>query len=209
VGIGKEQEQISKGARKYIIRGDANKRDIDSSNKNYAAVYGEIYVEGIDVGIVLAAQDTYYQLVVWSPGGAVNGEFSGTSPDITNDHIVINQAGKYLVHWHVSCYSMAANEYELEVFVNDGAVGYDNTEAYRTTSTASAIGLVSGGGICNFDTGDTVELWVERKDGDAVSKTFTVRQATLSVMKLETDLPKLATYTATLTQDMKKQKILK
>jgi len=204
-----ELGQIKKNAKKYVVRGDQNKRDIDSSKKNYDAVYGEIYVEGIDVGITLAAESTYYQLIVWSPGSAVNGESNGTSPDITNDHIVINQAGKYFVRWHVSAYSAAKNEYEIEVFTNNGTTGYPNTESYRTTSTASAVGLVSGGGICSFDSGDTVELWVERKDGADVSKTFTVRQATLSVMKLTTDLPKLAAYTSTLTQDMKKQKILK
>jgi len=204
----KQLEQIPAKRQKYVVKTDKIRRDIDSSRKNYEAVYGEIYVEGVDVDITLAAQDTYYQLVVWSPGSAVNGESNGTSPDITNDHIVIGHTGKYFVHWHVSAYSGAKNEYELEVFVNNGATGFGNTEAYRTTSTASAVGLTSGGGICTFNTGDTVELWVERKDGAAVSKTFSVRQATLSVMKLNTDSSELAAYISTLTNDLKKQKIL-
>lgn len=148
--------------------------------------YGEIYVEGIDVDIALAAQDTYYQCIVWSPGGpaGVDGEANGAVPDVTNDHITIAKSGIYFVRWHVSCYSTQKNTYEFEVFKNNGVGGFEQTEAYRTTSVASAIGLVSGGGICDLAASDTIELWVERKDGLGVSKTLTIRQATLSVMQI-------------------------
>lgn len=148
--------------------------------------YGEIYVEGIDVGIALALQDTYYQLVVWSPGGpaGVDGEANGAVPDVSNDHITIAKSGMYFVRFHISCYSTLKNEYEFEVHKNNGTGAFHSTEAYRTTSVASAIGLVSGGGICDLTAADTIELWVERKDGAGVSKTITIRQATLSVMQI-------------------------
>jgi hypothetical protein len=149
-------------------------------------LFGEIYVTGIDVGIAMAAQDTYYQIAVWSPGvpDGVNGEANGVTPDVSNDHITINTAGKYFVRWHVACYSGAKNEYEFEVFTNNGNTGFPQTENYRTTSTAFAIGALSGGGICDLAANDTVELWAERRDGGAVSKTITIRAATLSVIKI-------------------------
>ena len=161
---------------------DAIVNDVMAVNKDYA----EIYVEGIDVGIVMAAQDTYYQAVVWSPGGpaGIDGEARGAVPDVSNDHITVAVAGIYYVRWHVSVYSAAKTEFELEVFVNNGAAGFPTTEAYRTTSVASAVGSISGGGICDLSASDTVELWAERKDGAAVSKTLIFRQATLSIMQL-------------------------
>ena len=152
---------------------------------NAGLQFGEIYVEGIDVGIELAAQDTYYQVIEWSPGGAgVDGESNGAVPDVTNDHITIAKAGKYLVHWTVSCYSAAKNEYEFEIFTNDGNTGYPNTETYRTTSVASAVGAISGTGICDFGVNDTVELWVERKDGVGVSKTITILASNIVVTQI-------------------------
>ena len=161
------------------------KEVVSTFDDRYLLDYGEIYVEGIDVGIAMAAQDTYYQVIVWSPGGAgVDGEAKGATPDVSNDHIVVGVSGIYYVRWHVSVYSAAKNEYELEVFINNGDTGFDNTESYRTTSVASAVGSISGGGICDLTAGDTVELWAERKDGAAVEKTLTFRQATLSIMQL-------------------------
>ena len=74
--------------------------------------------------------------------------------------------------------------FEIEVFINNGDTGFPTTEAYRTTSVASAVGSISGGGICALTAGDTVELWAERKDGAAVAKTLTFRQATLSIMQI-------------------------
>lgn len=161
------------------------KEAVSTFDDRYLLEYGEIYVEGIDVGIAMAAQDTYYQAVVWSPGGAgVDGEAKGATPDVTNDHITVGSSGMYYVRWHVSIYSTQKNEFELEIFINNGDTGFPGTEAYRTTSVASAVGSVAGGGICDLTAGDTVELWAERKDGAAVSKTLTFRQATLSIMQI-------------------------
>ena len=129
---------------------------------------GEIYVEGINDGIALAAEEVYYQVTSWSAGAGVNGESNGTTPDKDNDHIVIEHAGKYFVRWHVSCYSTQKNEYEFEVFINNGDTGFPGTEAYRTTSVASAVGLQPGGAGDGVHHGDdrmhTADQWA---DGDA------------------------------------------
>jgi len=151
-----------------------------------AGWFGEIWCEGQDFDIVMAAEDTYYQCTVWSnaSGDCSNGEYHGATPDITNDHIVIEKDGKYYVRWHVAAYSGNKTEYEFEVFKNNGATGFPQTENYRTTATASAVGAVSGGGICSLNEDDTVELFAERKDGGGVSKTLTIRAAVLSVFRV-------------------------
>ena len=146
-------------------------------------LYGEIYVEEVDVDIVLAAQDTYYQITAWNAAGE-DGEFNGVESEAANDRIPIKYAGRYMVTWSASSYSANANEYEFEIRVNNGVAGFDNTEGYRTTSVASAVGNASGGGICNLAIGDTVELWVKRLDGSSVSKTLTIRQARISIVKM-------------------------
>lgn len=152
--------------------------------------YGEIWVHDVDVGVVLAQQDTWYQITAWSNTvtsfsfDGHNGESKNATPDASNDHITLLASGIYMVEWSVSCYSAAVNKYHFQMRTNNGANGYPNTSAYRTTSTAGAIGNVAGGGICDLDISDTVELWVERKDGAAVSKTVTVRAATLSLHRL-------------------------
>jgi hypothetical protein len=146
-------------------------------------LFGEIWIEGIDHAIALAAQDVYYKVDCWSnePAEAHNGESNGCTPDVTNDDIIILTSGIYDVRWDIAAYSAQKNTYEIEVFKNDGATGFGNTENYRTTSVASAIGAFSGGGKCRFNAGDTVELWVERKDGAGVSKTITIRKAMVSL----------------------------
>ena len=147
-------------------------------------LYGEIYVEDVDVAIALAAQDTYYQITAWSEGPGHDGEFNGVESEAAKDRIPIKYAGRYMVTWTVSSYSANKNEYEFEIWTNDGSTPFHTTEGYRTTSVASAIGNSSGGGICNFAAGDTVELWVKREDGLGVSKTLTIRQARITVVKM-------------------------
>jgi len=157
---------------------------LNKMDENAFKKYGEIYVGGINHGIVLAAQDTYYQVDAWSAGFGVNGESLDATPDKDNDHIVIGTTGIYLVYWNVACYSVQKNEFEFEVFINNGNTAFPNTEIYRTTSVTSAVASLSGNGLCSLAANDTVELWVERKDGEAISKTVTIRAVTLGVKRI-------------------------
>lgn len=152
------------------------------------AEYGEIYVE--DVDIVMPAQDTYYQVKVWSPNNAgVNGEARGTVPDASNDQIIVKAAGLYYVEYHASVYSKKKivarlNEISSEIQVNNGATRFPNTKSYKTPSAASAVESVSGGGVCAFAINDTVELWMKRKGGGGAAKTITFRQATITIIQI-------------------------
>jgi len=176
------------GSGKYIRYDEA----VSTFDSRYGLrEYGEIWVHDVDVGITLAAQDTWYQVTAWSNTvtsfsyDGHNGEANGVTPDASNDHLTILTTGIYMVHWWVSCYSGATNEFHLQMRRNNNSKGFPNTSGFRTTSTASAVGHVAGGGLCALNANDTIELWVERKDGGAVSKTLTIRAATLAVFLMQ------------------------
>ena len=56
--------------------------------------------------------------------------------------------------------------------------------AHRTTSTAGRIANFGDSSLVFFNEGDTVEGWLVRNDGDAVSRTMTFEHASLSVFQL-------------------------
>ncbi len=201
-----ELEQILKNAKKYVVRGDANIRDIDSS-RGYAAVFGEIYAYEVGGTITIGGSGIGNKAQVTT--FAVNGNFNLTTPDHTNDHIVIQKAGYYSVTVCMAISSTGGTGYTLSagVWKNNGGTQYQNVHMSRSLSGGGGdTDSTAVNGICNFDVGDTVEVWVWNETN---SNNVIVDDVTLSVVKLETDLPKLASVITTLVNDLKKQKILK
>jgi hypothetical protein len=140
-------------------------------------IYGEIYAADIASDITLAAQSTWYQITVFDTNGLSNT----TTPDHTNDHITITRAGKYYVAFHASTRSGASNDYEIRVFRNNGAgSGFASITTHRTTSSANALGSQSAHGIIELAANDTLELWIQRNDGGAVTKTITFEHVGLT-----------------------------
>ncbi len=147
------------------------------------AEYGEIYVEDIDIDIAMPVQDIYYQAIVWSPNNAgVNGEAKGAVPDVINDQIIIKIGGLYHIEYHASIYSKK-NEISSEIQINNGTTRFPNTKSYKTTSAASTIESISGGGICALEINDTIELWVKRKGSGGAAKILTFKQATITIIQ--------------------------
>lgn len=142
--------------------------------------FGEIYHHDGGVDTILAAQDTWYQMNIFS----INGGSNNTTPDHTNNHITITEAGKYSVSYHASTKSAAANKYNMGVLKNNGAVNFLNSHTHRVTSVAERVDTVSATAICDLEEGDTVELWVKRIDGGAVAKTLTTETAALNVTQI-------------------------
>jgi len=204
----KELEQIPKNAKKYVVRGDANVRDIDSSNKNYAAVYGEIYA--YDSGSEIAIGDTGVGNKAQITSFDTNGVSSYMSPDHTNDHIVVQRAGDYLCKVAISAETEGAgggDEFGFAVYKNNGQTLFENLHAHRLLSGGGGdTGSVGLSGLIRLNAGDTIEVWVWNEDD---TTNLVVDDITLTLIKLGTDLPKLAAFTATQAQDMKKQKIMK
>ena len=143
-------------------------------------LFGEIYYHGSGVDTVLAAQDTWYQVL----GFATDGLSNGTTPDHTNDHIIVPTAGIYQVFFKEGSRSAASNTYRFMVKKNNGTVDAMNIMTHRVTSVAGKIAPGSCMGYVDCAANDTIELWVNRVDGGAVSKTITHEHLNLNVMQI-------------------------
>ena len=80
--------------------------------------------------------------------------------------------------------SAAANEYQLMVKKNNGGTDITNIMTHRVTSVAGRVDTGSCSGIASLTANDTVELWIQRLDGGAVSKTITTEHAVLNLMMI-------------------------
>ncbi len=140
-------------------------------------IYGEIYsASGGDT--VLPTQDTWVQITSFDTNGISNGSI----PDHTNDHITISETGNYIASITISAYSSQANDYEYQVKTNNGATGYDNLTVNRSLPVASAVGSAMARGVISLTANDTAEVWVQRLDGGAVSKTLSIPHIDLTLI---------------------------
>lgn len=144
--------------------------------------YGQIYEEDGSGTVALAAQDTYYQVANFT----VDGESNLTTPDYTNDHITVSETGKYLASINIgfSQTTAVAIEYDFHVQTNNGANDFPCTSAHRNSGGASQVGSTSSSGIISLTAGDTVEVWVKRLTGAAVSRTITIVNASLTLTQI-------------------------
>ena len=142
--------------------------------------YGGMHYHGAGFNIVLAAQNTFYQIL----GFDTNGVSNNTTPDNGNDHIILLNKGIYLVTCSISARSVGSNDYIFAIRVNNGDTLYEHLQIHRTTNVASSVGAATISGFGSFSANDTVEVWVQRTDGAAVSKTITLEHITLSVLQV-------------------------
>ena len=142
--------------------------------------FAEIYYMGAGFATVLAAQNTYYQIL----GFDTDGESNGAVPDHTNDHITVAKDGKYCIQFSLSCRSAAANVYQFMVKKNNGTANCANIMVHRTTATANRMATGACMGICDLTAADTIELWVQRTDGLAVAKTITIEHVVLNLVQV-------------------------
>ena len=143
--------------------------------------FGEIYYHGAGADTVLAAQDTWYQILSFGTDGESNAD---VTPSNAQDHITVGKAGRYLISFSASARSAAANTYEFMVKYNNGGSDCMNIMTHRTTSTANRLGVMAVTGICDIPASGTVELWIERIDGGAVAKTITLEHVNLVITQL-------------------------
>ena len=150
----------------------------DGSGLQFAQIYDE---DGTGT-VALAAQDTFYQLEVFT----VDGESNGATPAFGEDHITIDKAGKYYVYIGIgfSQTTAVSIEYDFHVHINNGDTDFPCISAHRNSGGASAVGNCSAAGVIDLDNGDTVEIWVERLDGAAVSRTITIQAVQLTLMQV-------------------------
>ena len=144
--------------------------------------YAQIYEEDGTGTLALAAQDTAYQVTAYSANGVSNN----CTPDHTNDHITIVKTGIYLAAFSISFSQSTAVsiEYDFHLKKNNGATDFANLSAHRNSGGSSSVGNCGSTGLISLTAGDTIELWVERLDGGAVSRTITFRALSLMLTQV-------------------------
>lgn len=173
-----------------VMRGKVTIGDAASNNFEVDAIgdlnftggsglqFGEIYYHGAGFDTVLALQDTWYQVLGFDTNSQSN---ASVTPDHTNDHITAGKAGKYWAYFSISVRSAAANKYQFMIRTNNGATAKTNVMVHIVTNVADKVDSQSCGGYVALSANDTVELWVQRTDGGAVSKTITTEHVTMSI----------------------------
>lgn len=149
-----------------------------TETQHHLHAFGEIYTYDNAVATVLAAQDTWYQVTVFTADGVIHEMI----PDSANNRIEVVHTGNYLCTCSISSHSAQANDYVFALFKN--GVELENMESARTTSVA---GQLIGGtitGLAALTTGDYVTLWVKRLDGGAISKSVTCSLINFSLVRL-------------------------
>ena len=154
--------------------------DVDFVNSGAGLPFAEISYHGAGFDTALAAQDTWYQVLGFDTDGSSNL----ATPDHTNDHITIVKTGVYQISYSMSSRSAASNAYEFRVWKNNGAASFTNTCVHRHTTVAGKLSAPSTLALISLTAGDTIELWIERSDGGAVSKTITIETIVLNLMQI-------------------------
>lgn len=142
---------------------------------------GEIYYNNGGSDIVLSSQDTWYKITTFNTNGVNNGD---VTPDHTNNHISVTDSGIYRIAYSVSSRANTSNKYVFAVRINNGSSTFNNSFTQNHTPLADKIFTASTSALCDIPAGATIELWVKRTDGGAVSKTLTIEQVVLNVSQI-------------------------
>jgi len=141
--------------------------------------YGEIYTSGNSTVTVATDQNTWYQFLHFD----VDGISQGMTPDHTNDHITVLEAGDYKIEATVSFSSDTGNTtYEIQVAKNNGATGFSNIHLERKLGSGGDIGAAQCGGMVTLAANDTIELWIQCTSAAATNPT--IRDANLNITRL-------------------------
>ena len=143
-------------------------------------IYAEIYFSGGTINTVLAGQDTIYQITNFTN----NGESNNMLANSTANQLVVEIAGVYEVTMTTSARSQLNNDYEWGIYGAGGLNYYDECHVHRTTSTGGALGSATIDCFISLNVGDTIEVWVMRTDGLAVSKTLTTEHINLNALRI-------------------------
>ncbi|MCH7908867.1 MAG: hypothetical protein IIB38_04535 [Candidatus Hydrogenedentes bacterium] len=123
--------------------------------------YANMYAYDVADTIVFSGTGIANKIQVTS--FATNGEALGATPDHTNDHITIDQTGKYLVTVSMSCSSDAGSSFLLgyACYKNNGATLLNALHGHRDLAGGGGdTGSMSMSAIIAFTATDTLEVWV-------------------------------------------------
>lgn len=139
--------------------------------------YGEIYVKDNATADTIAT-GTPTQVLRFD----TNGQSNGTTPDHTNDHITIDNSGKYLVTISCSFSGTGSVNWQFDCYKNNGDTIFNNLHTDRKIGAAGDVGSISMSGIVDLTATDTLELWIQQDSG--VNKDITVQDCTISIVQI-------------------------
>jgi hypothetical protein len=123
--------------------------------------FGEMYIAKENTtATTITVQNTWYQVTQFDN----NGQSNNVTPDYTNDHILITNAGRYLITIS-ACVKTAgaglASMFEFQVYKNNGATAFSNLATCRNLAGGGGdAGSISISGMMDLAVNDTIELWV-------------------------------------------------
>lgn len=151
----------------------------DSMTVGNIMITGHIFFEGTDSGLVygeISVEDNSTETTINTQGVAVqvtifdtNNHSHHAAPDHTEDHIVIEKAGHYLVMVSASINSVsgASSRMEVTTKMNNGSINIVPHVDRNIDGGGGKSGVISMSGLTEFAVGDTVEIWIENESNAA------------------------------------------
>lgn len=141
--------------------------------------YGEISAISNAVPTTIAVAGTSVQVTIFDTDGPSNG----TSPDHTNDHIIISKAGHYFISISATINSIAgaASKCEITCKKNNGAANIIPYVDRNLAGGAGEAGVISISGIADLAISDTIEVWIENETN---TQNYIVEDICLSLIQI-------------------------
>lgn len=149
-------------------------------NQLDAIPHGEISMEDNASATVIAGAGTAVQVTTFDTNGVSDTD---TTPDHTQDHILIGITGTYAVEVTAAVDSVGAGAIimQLQVQTNNGGTEIIPHVNRDLAGGAGEMGSVTMGGLAALTVGDTVELWIENETS---TTNLLVESASLSVLQV-------------------------
>jgi len=155
-------------------------KDLIFSGSGSGLPYSEMYGHDVNVDLVMAAQDTFYQCIAFDTNGVSNL----ATPDHTNDHITVIKTGVYKVFMNVSAYSATAEDWVVSPFKNNGTTQLFCADVHFTSIAGAKEITSSNSCLVALTAGDTIEVWAMRTTSGAASKTLTFNSVGLNIIMI-------------------------
>lgn len=129
---------------------------------------------------VISEAGVSYQITIFNS----NGSYYKNTPDHTNDHILIDTEGTYLITCSATVNSVAGanSRFEFIVKKNNGATNVDGLHCDRNLNGgATSSGVISVTGISKLSVGDTIEAWIENETN---TQNYVIENITLSLVRI-------------------------
>ena len=141
-----------------------NYSGMNEFTKKEGETYGEVFVND-NTTVTSVSSAGFTQFLHFD----TNGHNLNSSPDHTENHIVIERAGVYMVDSCVNIKNSSGNAHDIEVVIskNNNSVIFPNMRRHRTLGTGTDIGAIPICGHLDLAIDDTIELWITSDSASA------------------------------------------